>query len=108
MAEINPHPALKAAVPQSPMVDTWMGDDEFHNGAFRNPTLRLCGRAEHGQGRRWRQAGLGCRGDDYTRYLEAGSHGDYARKWGFDALPVRPEADAEPGVYAVLVVAGGR
>src|SRR5678816_3131859 len=35
MAEINPHPALKAAVPQSPMVDGWMGDDWFHNGAFR-------------------------------------------------------------------------
>ena len=30
MAEINPHPALKAAVPQSPMVDTWIGDDDFH------------------------------------------------------------------------------
>ncbi|MEO5808540.1 MAG: CocE/NonD family hydrolase, partial [Sphingomicrobium sp.] len=39
MAEINPHPALKAAVPESPMVDTWIGDDDFHNGAFRNPTL---------------------------------------------------------------------
>ena len=39
MAEINPHPALKAAVPQSPMVDTWIGDDDFHNGAFRNPTM---------------------------------------------------------------------
>jgi putative CocE/NonD family hydrolase len=35
MAEINPHPALKAAVPQSPMVDGWRGDDWFHNGAFR-------------------------------------------------------------------------
>src|SRR5690349_19551218 len=39
MAEINPHPALKAAVPQSPMVDTWMGDDSFHNGAFRQGTF---------------------------------------------------------------------
>ncbi len=39
MATINPHPALKAAVPQSPMVDGWMGDDWFHNGAFRQPNL---------------------------------------------------------------------
>jgi predicted acyl esterase len=39
MAEINPHPALKAAVPQSPMVDGWMGDDWFHNGAFREQNL---------------------------------------------------------------------
>src|SRR5206468_2811214 len=28
MTEINPHPALKAAVPESPMVDTWIGDDD--------------------------------------------------------------------------------
>ena len=41
MSEINPHPALKAAVPESPMVDTWIGDDDFHNGAFRVSPLRL-------------------------------------------------------------------
>ena len=35
MAGINPHPALKAISPQAPMTDTWMGDDFFHNGAFR-------------------------------------------------------------------------
>jgi putative CocE/NonD family hydrolase len=35
MSLVNPHPALKAAVPFNPMVDTWMGDDWFHNGAFR-------------------------------------------------------------------------
>jgi putative CocE/NonD family hydrolase len=32
---INPHPALKAASEQSCMGDTWLGDDFFHNGAFR-------------------------------------------------------------------------
>ena len=41
MAEINPHPALKAVMPQSPMVDGWMGDDWFHNGAFRVIRPRL-------------------------------------------------------------------
>ena len=35
MALIEPHPALKAASPQAAMGDTWMGDDFFHNGAFR-------------------------------------------------------------------------
>ncbi len=35
MSTVNPHPALKAAVPFAPMVDGWMGDDWFHNGAFR-------------------------------------------------------------------------
>jgi putative CocE/NonD family hydrolase len=32
---INPHPALKVAVPMNPMVDGWRGDDWFQNGAFR-------------------------------------------------------------------------
>jgi uncharacterized protein len=35
MALLAPHPALKVAVPESPMVDGWMGDDWFHYGAFR-------------------------------------------------------------------------
>jgi putative CocE/NonD family hydrolase len=35
MALLEPHPALKADSPQAPMTDTWMGDDFFHNGAFR-------------------------------------------------------------------------
>lgn len=30
-----PHPALKALVPINPVVDLWMGDDFYHNGAFR-------------------------------------------------------------------------
>jgi putative CocE/NonD family hydrolase len=35
MALLEPHPALKADSPQAPMTDAWMGDDFFHNGAFR-------------------------------------------------------------------------
>src|SRR5260370_6417892 len=31
----NPHPALKAVSEQACMADTWLGDDFFHNGAFR-------------------------------------------------------------------------
>jgi len=34
-ALLDPHPALKAAVPVNPVGDLWMGDDYFHNGAFR-------------------------------------------------------------------------
>jgi len=34
-AGIDPHPAVKAVSPQAPMIDVWMGDDFFHNGAFR-------------------------------------------------------------------------
>ena len=35
MAGIDPHPAVKAISPQAPMIDAWLGDDFFHNGAFR-------------------------------------------------------------------------
>jgi len=35
MAGVDPHPAVKAISPQAPMTDTWLGDDFFHQGAFR-------------------------------------------------------------------------
>ena len=86
MAQINPHPALKAAVPQSPMVDGWMGDDWFHNGAFRVSSLDFA----VGQGTNKAQGGgdfaLGA-GDDYTRYLEAGSMADFAKTLGITHYP---------------------
>ena len=31
----GPHPAIKALSPQATMGDGWMGDDFFHQGAFR-------------------------------------------------------------------------
>ena len=31
---IDSHPALKAASPQAPTADYYMGDDVYHNGAF--------------------------------------------------------------------------
>src|SRR5882757_4283127 len=44
MALLGPHPALKVAAPESPMVDGWMGDDWFHYGAFRQNNLAWLGR----------------------------------------------------------------
>jgi len=35
MAGIDAHPAVKAISPQAPMTNIWIGDDFFHNGAFR-------------------------------------------------------------------------
>lgn len=35
LAAVNPHPAIKAISPQGLMTDTWLGDDFFHQGAFR-------------------------------------------------------------------------
>lgn len=81
MAEINPHPALKAAVPQSPMVDGWMGDDWFHNGAFRVSSMDYVVELGTKKGDGDATFALGS-GDHYTRYLEAGSAADFAAKMG--------------------------
>ncbi|MDE1162911.1 MAG: CocE/NonD family hydrolase [Acidobacteriaceae bacterium] len=35
MVGLNANPAVKAVSPQAPMGDVWLGDDFFHNGAFR-------------------------------------------------------------------------
>jgi hypothetical protein len=35
LAGVGAHPALKAISPQAPVTDTWLGDDFFHQGAFR-------------------------------------------------------------------------
>jgi putative CocE/NonD family hydrolase len=34
-AGTDPNPAVRAVSPQAPMTDVWLGDDFFHNGAFR-------------------------------------------------------------------------
>jgi len=86
MSLINPHPALKAAVPESPMVDTWMGDDDFHNGAFRVPSFDYFLEMSTGKADAGAKIARG-QGDDYTTYLEAGSAGDFARKWRVDGVP---------------------
>ncbi len=85
VATINPHPALKAAVPQSPMIDGWMGDDWFHNGAFRQPTFDYVTQMTTNAGDNNPVAnGLG---DDYLTFLQAGSAGDYAKKYGLESYP---------------------
>jgi len=85
MALIDPHPALKAAVPMSPMVDGWVGDDWFHNGAFRQGGADYfpsqTGQAGDGTG-----VAMGLR-DYYAEFLTVGSAGDYIRKYGLDQLP---------------------
>ncbi|HEX6073418.1 MAG TPA: CocE/NonD family hydrolase, partial [Sphingomicrobium sp.] len=86
MSEINPHPALKAAVPESPMVDTWMGDDDFHNGAFRVPGFDYFLEMSTGKADAGAKIPRG-QGDDYTAYLESGSAGDFARKWRIENVP---------------------
>lgn len=84
MALVDPHPALKAAVPQSPMVDGWMGDDWFHNGAFRQPSFDYVMEQTAREGGGPAPYGTG---DDYDAYLQAGSAGRFARLYGIDAFP---------------------
>ena len=55
MALLDPHPALKVAVPESPMIDGWMGDDWFHYGAYRQNNVDFI--TERVQRARRRQAG---------------------------------------------------
>jgi putative CocE/NonD family hydrolase len=94
MALLDPHPALKAAVPESPMVDGWMGDDWFHYGAFRNPNLDY---TESQTGQQGEGHGVPRdAADDYAAYLKAGSSGDYARAHGTDKLPFVQKLMAHP------------
>ena len=85
MALLHPHPALKVAAPESPMVDGWMGDDWFHYGAFRQPNLDylLSQTTQRGAGSRVPHGGH----DEYSNFLATGSAGDMARKLGEDQLP---------------------
>ncbi len=84
MALLHPHPALKVAAPESPMVDGWMGDDWFHYGAFREPNLDYIGEQTevHGTGKPIPRLNY----DDYTNYLELGSAGAFAKYGGIQDL----------------------
>jgi putative CocE/NonD family hydrolase len=84
MALFHPHPALKAAIPQCPMVDGWRGDDWFHNGAFRqtNFDYLLNQETERGEGKSVARTGY----DDYDNFRRAGSAGEFARISGIDQL----------------------
>ena len=84
MALVNPHPALRAAIPINAMVDGWMGDDWFHKGAFRQDSLTYA----HGQ-----EATRGSdiswwtdHYDDYDTWLTAGSAGEMARRHGLEQV----------------------
>lgn len=85
MALIEPHPALKAAVPVNAMVDCWIGDDFYRHGAFRTVMLeyvyRQTATKNAGKGIPWGYHDL------YSAVLEAGSIGELGRRYGADRLP---------------------
>lgn len=85
MSTVNPHPALKVAVPFAPMVDGWMGDDWFHYGAFRQGVALqfIYGQQSTRSGDfKWWQGEY----DLYDTFLRAGSAGALAKARGLDQL----------------------
>jgi uncharacterized protein len=82
MALVNPHPALKAAVPMNPMVDGWIGDDWFHNGAFRQQMMPYIydQQASRASEIGWWRTHF----DEYDTYLQAGSAGALGRQRGLE------------------------
>jgi putative CocE/NonD family hydrolase len=85
MSTVNPHPALKVAVPFAPMVDGWMGDDWFHYGAFRQGAALefIYGQQSTRSGDfRWWSGEY----DTYETFLRAGSAGALAKARGLDQL----------------------
>nr|WP_246359754.1 CocE/NonD family hydrolase [Stakelama sediminis] len=98
MALLDPHPALKVAAPESPMVDGWMGDDWFHYGAFRIGNLDyFTGQmTQRGSGPAVPREGY----DDYSNFLHAGAIGTFAEKHGFKQLPWWNRLSAHPAYDA--------
>jgi putative CocE/NonD family hydrolase len=83
MALVNPHPALKVAVPMNPMVDGWRGDDWFHNGAFRAQNLPYI--YEQVATRKNEAKWWSDHFDDYDLYME-GSVGEIAKAHGLEQI----------------------
>ena len=84
MALVNPHPALKVSVPMNPMVDGWMGDDWFHNGAFRQQNMSYIydqdGTRDNSV--KWHTTHF----DEYDMYMQAGSAGELGRRRGLEQV----------------------
>ena len=84
MALVNPHPALKVAVPMNPMVDGWMGDDWFHNGAFRQQNMPYIYEQEATRDNhaKWWTSHF----DDYDEFMSAGSAGELGKRHGLEQV----------------------
>ena len=84
MALVNPHPALKVSVPMNPMVDGWMGDDWFHNGAFRQQNMPYIFEQEamRDNSAKWWTDHF----DDYDLYKNGGSAGDLGKAHGLEQV----------------------
>jgi putative CocE/NonD family hydrolase len=98
MALVNPHPALKVSVPMNPMVDGWMGDDWFHNGAFRQQGMSYIydQEATRGNDILWWTTHY----DDYDMFMEAVSAGELGRLRGLEQVGFWRQLLAHPSYDA--------
>ena len=98
MALVHPHPALKVAVPMNPMVDGWMGDDWFHNGAFRQQNLSYIYEqaGTRNNTAKWWTSNY----DDYDTFMQAGSAGELARRRGLTQIGFWNKVAAHPAYDA--------
>jgi hypothetical protein len=82
MALVNPHPALKVSVPMNPMVDGWMGDDWFHNGAFRQQNMPYIYEQDGSRTNdfKWWTSNF----DDYDMFMQAVSAGELGKRRGLE------------------------
>ncbi len=98
MALVHPHPALKVAVPMNPMVDGWMGDDWFHNGAFREQMMAYMYNQDATRSNtvKWWLAYE----DDYDMFMHAGSAGELGVERGMDQLGFWRKVVAHPSYDA--------
>ena len=94
MALFHPHPALKVSVPMNPMVDGWMGDDWFHNGAFRQENMSYIYEQDgtRDNSEKWVTTNF----DDYDMFLRAGSAGDLGRLRGLEQMGFWNKITAHP------------
>jgi uncharacterized protein len=84
MSIINPHPALKVAVPMNPMVDGWMGDDWFHHGAFRQQNMSYI--YEQSASRDNYYKWWTSYHDEYDLFMHGVSAGELGRAYGMEQL----------------------
>jgi putative CocE/NonD family hydrolase len=98
MALYHPHPALKVSVPMNPMVDGWMGDDWFHNGAFREQNIPyvLEQTATRGNTTKWFTSSF----DDWDTYMRPGSAGELGKERGLDQIGFWQKMVAQPSFDA--------
>ena len=90
----------------NPMVDGWMGDDWFHNGAFRQLGMSYFydQEATRKTEKKWWTSHF----DDYDMFMQAGSAGELGRRRGLEQVGFWKKLLAHPDLRRLLARPGGR